>query len=103
MKYATNIIDAGAHLAATSKKEMELEDGRHVVKMAAVTRIMQSGDNPLTGKPHSFSSAEALVNSDSAYSAYLGELRQAAFDRIVARSLYDAAVAVAQLAAGKPT
>lgn len=101
MDHSKAIIDAGDNLAFAVQEEMALEDGRHSVKMAAVGRIMQSGDNPLTGKAHSFSSAEAMVNSDNEYAAYLGRVREAAGRRIRARAQYDAAVAVARLAAEK--
>lgn len=100
MDYAQQIVDAGDNLAFAVKEEMALEDNRHNVKMAAVTRIMQSGDNPLTNKPHSFSSAEALVNSDAEYAEYLGRIREAAARRIRARAQYDSAVASAHLARG---
>lgn len=93
------ILDAGDALAFAVQEEMGLEDGRHTVKMAAVSRIMQSGDNPLTGKAHSFSSAEAMVTSDGEYAIYLGRVREAAGRRIRARAQYDASVAHAKLAA----
>jgi hypothetical protein len=101
MSTAQNFVDkitaTAAHLAEAVMAEQTLEDGRIGAKMAAVTRIMQSGDNPLTGKPHSFSSAEALVNTDSAYQDYLLQQRIAVRDRIVAKGDYDAAVAAARL------
>jgi len=58
---------------------------------------MGSGDNKLTGKPHSFSSAEAVVHTDDIYAEHLKKLREAARDRIVAKGRYDAAVAAAKL------
>lgn len=97
MGHPENIIACGAGLAAAVKAEMALEDARHTVKMATISRIMQSGDNPLTGKPHSFSSAEATVNSDDVYARHLEALRAAAGDRILARADYDAALASARL------
>lgn len=95
---ADNITAAAAALADAARREAELEDNRISVKMAAVERIMKSGDNPLTNKPHSFSSAEALVNTDSTYSDYLGQCRDAAHARMIARGNYDAALATARLA-----
>lgn len=97
--FADNITSAAAALADAVRRESELEDNRISVKMAAVERIMKSGDNPLTGKPHSFSSAEALVNTDTAYSEYLGQCRDAAHARMIARGNYDAAIVTARLAA----
>lgn len=99
MGHAENIIARGEELATAVTVEMTLEDNRHAVKMAAISRIMQSGDNPLTGKPHSFSSAEANVSSDVSYALHLEALRTAAADRIRARAHYDAAWAHASLAA----
>jgi hypothetical protein len=95
--YANKIEQAAVALAAAVTHEMELEDTRHVVKLNAVEHIMGSGDNKLTGKPHSFSSAEAMVNTDDVYAAHLKKLREAARDRIVAKGAYDAAVAAARL------
>ena len=97
--FADNITVAATALADAVRRESELEDNRISVKMAAVERIMKSGDNPLTGKAHSFSSAEALVNTDNAYSDYLGQCRDAMHARIIARGNYDAALANARLAA----
>lgn len=97
MDYAQHIIDAGDALALAVKNEMTLEDERIIVKFAAIERIMKAGDNPLTGKPHSFSSAEAQVNTDFDYSEYLARCRDAAAARIRARAQYDAAVAAARL------
>lgn len=88
----SSIENAGVKLAKAVKREMTLEDDRINHKMAAIERIMAAGDNKLTGKPHSFSSAEALVNSDPAYADYLEQLRNAAEERIIARAGYDAAV-----------
>jgi hypothetical protein len=93
-------IEASAHnLAEAVAKEQSLEDNRINVKMAAIERIMSSGDNPLTGKPHSFSSAEALVGTDADYQTYLERQREAVKTRILAKGNYDAAVAAARLGA----
>jgi hypothetical protein len=89
---ARNLADAVAH-------EQSLEDARANVKLAAIERIMKSGDNSLTGKPHSFSSAEAVVNTDSEYQAYLERQRDAVRARILAKGAYDAATAAARLEA----
>ena len=97
--FGKKIEKAAEALADAVLKETELEDGRITEKLAAIERIMNSGDNPLTGKPHSFSSAEAMVNTDSSYQDYLHRQRQAVRDRILARGHYDAAVAEARLQA----
>lgn len=95
--YANKIEQAATTLADAVVHEMELEDTRHLVKLSAIENIMTSGDNKLTGKPHSFSSAEAVVHADDSYAAHLVKLRHAARDRILAKGQYDAAVAAAKL------
>lgn len=92
-----SIYTTAEKYAAAVKHEMELEDGRIGVKMAAIKRIMDAGDNPLTGKPHSFSSAEALVNTDKEYFQYLGQQRDAVVERIMAKAKYEAALAETRL------
>jgi len=79
--------------------EMELEDARQAIKMAAIGRIM-TGENRMTGKPHSFSSAEAMVYSDENYASHLERLRIAAGARTLAQGVYHAAVANANLMQG---
>lgn len=93
-----DIETAASHLAEAVAAEQALEDNRINVKLSAIARIM-SGDNPLTGKPHSFSSAESVVNSDSLYQEYLERQRNAVKTRILAKGNYDAAVAAARLGA----
>lgn len=95
--FIDNIKTAAANLADATVAEMRLEDERTAHKLAAIDRIMSRGDNPLTGKPHSYSSAEATVNTDEDYQAYLGKIRAAVRDRIIARGTYDAAIAAARL------
>lgn len=96
------ITKTSEQYAQMVENEMSLEDGRIKVKMEAVQRIMHSGDNPLTSKPHSFSSAEAIVNTDHMYSDYLAKVREAAVNRILARGNLDAALAAARLASESP-
>lgn len=97
LKLLNNIHAAATNLADATAAEMRLEDERITFKLAAIDRIMSRGDNPLTGKPHSFSSAEGVVNTDEEYQAYLGRIRSAVRDRIIARGAYDAAIAEARL------
>lgn len=96
----TEDIATTAHLLADAvADEQALEDNRINVKLAAIDRIMSAGDNQFTGKPHSFSSAEALVNTDVEYQAYLERQRQAVRRRILAKGAYDTAIAAARLGA----
>jgi len=92
-----NILQAARRLADATAAEGALEDNRHNVKFAVTERIMTSGDNKLTGKPHSFSSAEAAATADEEYMNYLERLRSATRERILARGVYEAAVAAARL------
>lgn len=97
--FARNIETAAEQLANATLVEQRLEDERIAHKLAAIDRIMARGDNTFTGKPHSFSSAEAVVNTDDEYQSYLAQIRSAMRDRILARGNYDAAIAAARLAA----
>jgi len=98
-KLVNNITDCAENYAKTVEAEMRLEDERAIVKIAAIQRIMRAGDNLMTSKPHSYSSAEAVVNTDVNYADYLGKLREAAVRRILARGKYDAAIAESRLTA----
>lgn len=93
----SNITLAAERLADTTTAEQRLEDERITHKLAAINRIMSRGDNPLTGKPHSYSSAEAVVNTDEDYQNYLAQMRSAVRDRIIARGNYDAAIAASRV------
>lgn len=97
MDYAKQIEAAGDALAEAVKTEMALEDTRPQIKFAAIERIMAAGDNPLTGKPHSFSSAEAQVHIDQTYVDFLARVREATVTRIRARAQYEAALAAARI------
>lgn len=97
--YSANIEAAASRLADATIAEMALEDTRINAKLAAIDRIMAAGDNQFTGKPHSFSSAENIVNTDEQYQSYLEQQRDAVRQRILARGVYEAAVASARLAA----
>jgi len=96
---ANTIEAAGEALASAVENEMMLEDNRIGKKMAAIERIISAGENPLTGKKHSFSSAEALVNTDGEYMEYLEQMRHAAVKRIRARATYEAAIVAGQMQA----
>jgi hypothetical protein len=94
--FADNIVRAATRLADGVVNEMALEDNRHNVKMQVIERIM-AGENKLTGKPHSFSSAETAAAADPAYTDYLERLRDAARERILAKGAYDAAIVAGRL------
>jgi len=98
-KLVDNITQATNALAAAVLSEQAYEDNRINVKLAAIERIMAAGDNHFTGKPHSFSSAEAVANTDPQYQDYLEQQRNAVRDRILARGAYEAALAAASLQA----
>lgn len=97
MSVAENIKTAAKKLSDAVRRQMTLEKDRHVIKMAAISRIVASGDNPLTAKPHSFSSAEAVVHTDAEYDAHLSNIIDATCDKLIAVGDYDAAVAEAQM------
>lgn len=98
-----SIMEATHRLADAVTAEQALEDNRINVKLAAIERIMASGDNQFTGKPHSFSSAEAIVNTDADYQLYLERQRDAVRERILARGAYEAVLAGAALDAATTT
>ena len=99
MDHAKNVLDTGMAMADAIKHVIDLETRRHTVKMACIDRIMKAGDNPLTGKPHSFSSAEAAVGTDAEYIRYLDELSLATHAKIAAEVRYEAARTAARHAA----
>lgn len=68
-----------------------LEDQRPLKKRDAILRLIGT-ENPLTGKPHSASSAEAIVESDPAYAAHRLEQRRAEADVLFARANYEIAL-----------
>lgn len=96
--YAGEIERAGRTYALAVADEMALEDQRPIVKQAAVLRLIGT-PNPATGKPHSASSAEAVVESDEEYVTHRVQQRQAVYAKIVAAAQYEAAKARARLAA----
>lgn len=88
---AIEAIEAAAErLANAVRMEMELEDQRPIVKSAAIQRLLQA-TNPETGKPHSASSAEKVVEADSQYDWHRQRQRMAVVETITARGAYEAA------------
>jgi hypothetical protein len=96
------VENARNEYAAAVKQEMELEDNRINFKIDAIKRIMAAGDNAMTGKPHSFSSAETIVNTDPGYAAYLEKCRVAAETRIILKGKYEASLAILQFQCNNP-
>jgi len=70
---------------------------RPLEKDAAIRRIMATLDN--AGKPHSYSSAEKLVEADPTYAAYCATVREAEFHLEEARAHAWAARLMAEIAA----
>jgi hypothetical protein len=87
----------GDELAAAIERVMQLEDGRALVKAEAIRRMVGT-ENPLNGKPHSASSAEAIVESDAEYAGYRKQQRDAEVEKHRAYAAYEAARLSARLA-----
>jgi hypothetical protein len=98
--YAQQVREAGIALAAAVVAEMELEARKPSEKSDAIRRLMGS-ENAETGKPHSASSAEKIVETDRDYAEFLVTMRQAVFSKIIARADYDAAVVAGRLASAE--
>jgi hypothetical protein len=90
------LTEAASRHAASARHEMALEQLRPVRKHEAITRIMGTGLNPMTGKPHSYSSAELLVEADPEYTRHLEDLREAVAARITAAAEQRAAELLAE-------
>lgn len=95
------LLERATDYAANRAYELKLEDGRPAEKLAAIQRIM-GAPNMLTGKPHSASSAEAIVETDLAYAAYRARQRDAVVDVILSRAQYEAAVFQCRAASAAP-
>lgn len=94
---AENILQAAKQLSDAVRLQMTLEKEKAPLRLAAISRIVSAGDNPLTGKPHSFSSAEAVVHTDADYDAHLSKIIDATCDKLLAVGAYDAAIAEAHI------
>jgi len=86
-----HVEGAALNLTQAVANEMALEDERALVKVEAIRRIMESAPNALTGKPHSASSAEAIVEQDAVYYEHRAKQRAAVCDVILMRGKYEAA------------
>ena len=84
-----DIMAAGEHKADATMNYRTLEHTKPVAKMEAIASLVGT-ENPLTGKPHSASSAETMVESVPRYAEPLRALRVAELDRILADAKYEA-------------
>lgn len=82
--------DAAQRYRECVSMEMLLEDTRPLVKYEAVSRIMGT-PNTLTGKPHSASSAEAIVETDAEYWALLTKKRETVAHKLGAHAALEVA------------
>ena len=89
---------AALRLADATAREMELEDHRPLIKGEAIKRLMEVAPNPLTGKAHSVSSAEAVVEQDPTFMEHRRTQRSAVADRILMQGRYETAKLRARLA-----
>ena len=69
---------------------MQLEDNRARMKLDAIRRIMEAGPHPISGKPHSVSSAEPYVETDAEYAALRADQREAVILEKKAEGFYQA-------------
>jgi hypothetical protein len=94
----------GQAYAAFVHRELELEAGRPAVKCDAIRRILGASDAPNTnivnGRPHSASSAEAVVETDHGYRAYLTVQHEVVLSKHAAYTRMTSARLRAELAIG---
>lgn len=91
--------EAGERKADAVARCIVLEDQRPVIKARCVAEWV-GAENPINGKPHSASSAEAIIESHPVYAEHRALQRQAEVDKILAFARYDAAKLRATLAVG---
>lgn len=94
-QYLAAIETLGMELGKARAAEVELADQRIEVKVQAIREIIANGPNEFTGKPHSYSSAEAIVELHPAYQAH----RRKQADNLLLQELVKGKLAVAQLRA----
>lgn len=94
--YIEAVNAAAKEYGEAQARESELEDERCFVKRDAIRRIMQQ-PNDETGKPHSASSAEKVVETDSEYAAFRKTQRDAVIATQLARGRFYAAKLRAEL------
>jgi len=93
------VIDTGERVAQAMLHVATLEDGRALAKADAIRRLMEQ-PNAETGKMHSASSAEKIVESDAEYAAYRARQREVEVEKHRAWAAYEAAKLNAQLVIG---
>lgn len=97
---AINAIDwvkeAGRRMAEATDRVTQLEDERAPIKAQAIRRLMLL-TNESTGKAHSASSAEAVVELDAEYAGYRKQQRAAEVERHRSEAAYAAAKLGARL------
>jgi CelD/BcsL family acetyltransferase involved in cellulose biosynthesis len=81
---------ASEDLQHCTRVEMLGEAGKPVQRRDALLRIVGT-DNPLTGKPHSASSAETVANEEPVFSLYLRACTDAVISRMKAETAVQAA------------
>lgn len=96
-----DITEKAEALATATDDYLDLENRRVYEKIEAIKRIMAE-PNELTGKAHSYSSAESVVNMDDAYMNYLDRCRRAQVDQLLARGRYEAARIAGLVTAADP-
>lgn len=89
-------VDARASYADRVKQEDKIEAERARAKSDAIARIMQT-TNPLTGQPHSASSAEKVVETDEQYATYLFNKRSLVHEKLRHETAYKSAYLRAEL------
>lgn len=83
-----DMVSAGERLADARKNRDTLLDTKGTAKIDAIKSLLGT-ENALTGKIHSASSAETMVESVHSYAEHLRALRLAEYDLIIARAKYD--------------
>ena len=83
-------VAAQASYIDFTRQEMEFDDYKPVAKHNAVMRILGT-ENPATKKPHTYSSAETIVESDGEYASYLKSRRESIVHKMQAKADMEAA------------
>jgi hypothetical protein len=90
------IVTAGERMAQAHAAVQDLADGRAAEKSFAIRRLM-STTNEETGKPHSATSAEKVVEHDEEYRAYRRAERDAEVERLRSLAAFETAKRSADL------
>jgi hypothetical protein len=84
-KAITEFQRAATALQRATRVEQTGEWGKPALRVAAIRRIVGT-ENPLTGKPHSASSAADIANEEPTLNAYLMKCTDAVIDRMAAET-----------------